>query len=156
MKLAVIKRTKLQDLKIFLDNAYGFDISRKTAKREVVYARKVFIQVAVKYGAFTLRAIGSVLGDMSHDNVLYHSREFNCVNPVDLHHYNAAIDYFDLPIPRILSINELIYGVEISDIIKDLGRLRVQDLRLFKEKVLEPFLKKIELEEKIKKMGKNV
>ena len=139
---------RLEELKMFLDACYGFDISRKTRKREIVYAKKVFCQIATKYGGFTLENIGKEI-KLQHDNVLYHRNTFVAVAPIDLHHYNAAITYFNIPIPHITSINELIYGIEMSSIIKELTMLNVKDLRLFNKNHIQPFKNKLRFEKEI-------
>lgn len=139
---------------MFLDACYGYDIGRKTRKRNVVYAKKVFCQIATKYGGFTLDSIGKEI-KLQHDNVLYHRDNFTVIAPIDLHHYNAAITYFNIPIPHITSINELLYGIDMAEIISDLTKLKVKDLREFRRTRIEPFLKQLRIEKSILNYGES-
>ena len=144
----------LGELKYVLDQMYDFDISRRTRKREVVYAKKVFIQLARKYGYNWIDMKKFI--NLQHDNCIFHYKSFGDIKPMDLEKYNAAIDYFNLPMmkyPSVSAINGSPLFDNISYKISGLGR---RDMKYFNEKVLEPFLKKLANEEKIRNIGKRM
>tara|TARA_R110002020_G_scaffold100855_5_gene238104 strand:- start:27550 stop:27951 length:402 start_codon:yes stop_codon:yes gene_type:complete len=132
---------------------YDFKIWERGRKRDVIYARKVWCQLAHKMGfgpTAMMRAVNN--NAFKHDIMLHHKKTFSVVNTIDLHHYNACIDYFNLPVNKINSINELIYGAELTEVIKDLSELSRKDLKYFREDWIPKFKKKLEMEEKLNKM----
>lgn len=143
----------LEELNYVLKTMYGFDMWKKGRKRNYVYARKVYCQLAHKMG-YGPTSIMRSINDTSfkHDIVLHHVKTFNVINEIDLYHYNACIDYFNLPINKINSINELIYGEELSEVVKDLSKLNKKDLKYFKEQWIPKFKKKLEMEKRLNNM----
>ena len=61
-----------------VNKEYDLDVSIKTRKREVVYAKKIYIKLAREATLETLEQIGKNL-NMPHDNVLYHLRKLDCI-----------------------------------------------------------------------------
>jgi hypothetical protein len=144
----------LEELKYVLDQMYDFDIGRKTRKRQVVYAKKVFIKLAKEYGFDWIQMKKFV--NLQHDNCIFHYKSFGDIKLMDLEKYNACIDYFNLPMmkyPTVSAINGSPLFDEITYKISGLGR---RDMKYFKEKVLDTFLKKLEQEEKIKNINKRI
>lgn len=144
---------KLEELNYVLKTMYGFDMWKKGRKRAHVYARKVYCRLAHEMGYGPTEIMRSINNPaFKHDTVLYHVKSFNVVNPIDLYNYNACIDYFNLPIIKVGSINELIYGEELAEVIKDLSKLNRKDLKFFKEEWIPKFKKKLEMEKRLNNM----
>ena len=144
-------RMTTTDLKVFFSSCYGFDISRKSGKREVVGAKKVYCQIAKRYG-YGPSEIGKGIG-ITHDHVIYHNKNFSTISPMDLHFYNSAITYFNLPLEHITNINELLHGPIMSSIIQELKVLKPKDLMAFKRYKVKPFFDSLRKEKELKNMG---
>jgi len=142
---------KLQELKDLLDELYGFDISADTRKREYAYARKVFCKIAYDYG-YRWKDIKVVIG-ISHDLCIYHHGTFNAINPIDLHNYNTAIKYFELPMEQIPSMSWYINGEMVQGIIEKLKKFSIKDLKYFEINRIDKFLKAVQDEKEIKSLN---
>jgi hypothetical protein len=141
---------KLEDLKIVLDELYGFDICKKSRKRKFVYARKVFVKLAYGYG-YTWEDMKEVIG-MTHDLCIFHHNSFTSVKPIDLDKYNAAITYFDLPMDKISSMSWYINGEKLHKIVEKLKVLSVKDLKYFEYSRVDRFLEAIQEEKELKSL----
>ena len=139
------------DIFVYLNSCYGFDISSKSRKREIVYAKKIFCYLCKQYG-YGPSVIGRTLG-LQHDNVIYHIDTITSVTPINLHHYNCTIDYFNLPLAHISSVYELLHGPVMASIIDKLKTLSPKDLIEFKRAKVEPFFLLLKKEKEIKEMG---
>jgi len=142
----------LKELNYVLETMYGFKLWEKGRKRDVIYARKVFCQLAHKMG-YGPTAMSRATGQ-PHDLMIYHRETFTSVLPVDIHHYNTCIDYFNLPLKKIEGINELVYGNEISEIIKKISTLGLKDLKHLKNVIIPNFKESIRFEKNIENMGR--
>jgi len=139
---------KLDELKNVLCHMYGFDMTRKGRKRELVYAKKVFIALSHNYGyrwADILKVI-----NLQHDNCIFHYKSFGDIKTIDLNNYNACIDYFKLPMLKYSSVQAIDGNERIIEISNKLGSLSRRDLRYFDDVVLAKFLKKLQDEADIK------
>jgi len=143
----------LEELKFVLNQMYEFDISRKTRKREVVYAKKVFIQLAKRYG-WQWKDIVPILG-ISHDNCIFHFNSFGCIRPMDLHHFNSCIDYFNIPLKKIPSVDSIDGNPRLEKVIDKVNSLSRKDLKYFDENVLNSFLKKLSFEKLVMESKSN-
>tara|TARA_R110002049_G_scaffold231127_2_gene403411 strand:+ start:13112 stop:13570 length:459 start_codon:yes stop_codon:yes gene_type:complete len=142
----------LEELKYVLDQMYDFDIGRKTRKREVVYAKKVFIKLAKEYGYNWIDMKKFV--NLQHDNCIFHYKSFGDIKPMDLEKYNAAIDYFNLPMMKYPTVSAINGSPLFDNIVYQLSGLGRRDMKYFNDKVLIPFFKKLDNEEKIKNISK--
>ena len=142
----------LSELIYVLSTTYGWDIAKKTRKREVVYARKVYCKIASDMG-YGPSAIGSALG-ISHDLAIHHRDTFNVVMPRDIMAYNACIDYFNLPLNKISGINELRHGPMLAEVLEQASKFNSKDLRYFIDVIMSNYKKKLMIEKKIQGMGK--
>lgn len=142
---------KLEQLKDFLDEVYGFDIKKNTRLRNYAYAKKVFIRVARDYG-YRWIEMEPVIGQ-THDLLIYHHDTFNTIKPIDLEKYNICIEHFNLPMEKIPSMSWFLHGEKLMSIIEKMKNLSGKNLRYFERHRLDKFLKEVEREEEIKNMN---
>ena len=137
----------VEELKYVLDQLYGFDIARKTKTREVVYAKRVFVNLAFKYGHKVKHICKEV--NLNHSGMKHHRDNFGSINPIDLNHYNKCVEYFRLPMETIPSINSINGDYRLLEALDDISALNTKDLKYFREKVLKPFLSKLKFEKSV-------
>ena len=142
---------KLEELTYVLEQLYDFKLWDKGRKGDVVCARKVFCKLASDMG-YGPTAMGRATGQ-PHDLMIYHKSTFHSVMPIDIHHYNACIDYFNLPLNKISNIRELLYGNEINKAIEQLRDLNSKELKDLINFVIPNYKKKLKWEKSIKEMG---
>lgn len=142
-----------EQLKMFLDMAYGFDIGARNRKRAMVYAKKVHCKLCVDYGIGLTEAGAPI--NLAHDNVIYHNKTFDVVRPLDLHNYNAAIDYFNIPLRKIVSMDELTPKPELTELMRKLNCLSRKDFKYFMENKVTPFFRSLNMEREINKIGQD-
>ena len=143
---------KLEELTYVLEQLYGFKLWNKGRKGDVVCARKVFCKLASEMG-YGPTAMSRATGQ-PHDLMIYHKNTFHSFLPIDLYHYNACIDYFNLPLNKISSIREMLDGDEMSKITKELKSLNSKELKHFLNFVIPNYKKKLKWEKSIKEMGR--
>ena len=102
----------LEQLQEELQKYYQFDITSKTRKREVVYAKKVFCKIGYEIG-YTYDKVAKKLNS-NHDLALYHANSIDCVEDKDKRVFDKIIDDFSLLIPKfnVDKKRRLIKGVE--------------------------------------------
>lgn len=138
-----------KELKAVLDDMYGFDISTESRKECYAYARKVFIKLARDYG-FGWVDMKAIIGQ-KHDLCIYHYSTFHVINPMDLEKYNAAIDYFELPMEKIPSMSWFINSAAVNRMMKKLTKLSSKDIKYFKKYRVDRFLDELKQERSLKK-----
>lgn len=139
---------ELEELKNVLDIMYGFDIGERTRTRSVVYAKKVYIQLARTFGYDWVDMKNLI--QLSHDNCIFHYKSFGDIKPKDLQIYNGCIDYFKLPMKKYQSV-ESINGSPLFDSICDkISGLGRRDMKYLDDKLLTVFFKKLDQEKKLK------
>jgi hypothetical protein len=138
-------------LKTVIDQYYGFDVMTKTRKQKYVYARKILFKLANELG-YGPTDIAEAY-DSSHDLIIHHNNTFSDVKALDLMIYNKAIERLELPVDKINSKTQLIYGDYISDMVSELSNLSVKELRRFNDNKLKPFLQELKSEREIREMG---
>lgn len=148
---SISKRFTMASLHNFLNFKYEDDIFKKTRKDRIVSARKVFVNLLHNMG-FGPTRIGGYM-NRPHDLMIHYTKTFSGVNPEDILYYNESIEYFNLPLEPISNINEILYGKNIAEVIDDLNKLSRKDFMLFKKTRLDPFLKGLEFEKKVKEIG---
>ncbi|MFT5875741.1 MAG: hypothetical protein ACI8WT_004737 [Clostridium sp.] len=137
----------LEELKFFLDKMYGFDLSIKTKKREKVYAKRVFINLAYNYG-YEVQDIHPLM-KLKHPVIKHHRSNFGTIMPIDLDMYNKCIDYFDLPMDKIPNVISISGDPRFSKIILKLKELNRADLKYFDEKWISVFIEKLAYEKSL-------
>lgn len=102
----------LEQLQEELQKYYQFDISSKTRKREVVYAKKVFCKLGYEIG-YTYDKVAQKLNS-NHDLALYHANSINIIEDKDKRIFDKIIDDFNLLIPKfnVDKKRKLIKGIE--------------------------------------------
>ena len=143
----------LEDLSRVTVEMYGFKLDERNRNRDVVYARKVFVKLAKDYG-YRWHDIKPFIGS-NHDLCIYHYDTFSTITPKDLDKYNILIEYFNLPMEKIPSMQWYIAGKDVMTIMKKLKKLSRKDLAYFKENTLEGFLKSLKKERELKKLYKS-
>lgn len=138
-------------LKTVIDQYYGFDVLTKTRKQKYVYARKILFKLANELG-YGPTDIGEAY-DQSHDLIIHHNNTFSDVKALDIMIYNRAIENLELPVDKINSKTQLIYGDYISTMVGKLSNLSVKELRRFNDNKLKPFLQELKSEREIREMG---
>tara|TARA_R100000654_G_scaffold71224_1_gene101971 strand:- start:1912 stop:2442 length:531 start_codon:yes stop_codon:yes gene_type:complete len=88
----------LEQLKNELHNYYQFDITSKSRKREIVYAKKVFCKIGYELG-YTYDKVAKVLNS-NHDLAIYHCSTINCIEDRDKMIFDKIIDDYGLFIPK--------------------------------------------------------
>ena len=141
---------KPRELKYALDELYGFNIARKSRKSELVYAKKVFITLMKDYG-YRWKHMVDVIG-LSHDNCIFHYKTFGDIKPIDLSIYNTCIDVFELPMIKYPSVSSINGNPLTDEVILKMKGLGFRDLKYFNEKLLDPFLFKLEEEKQLKQL----
>ena len=142
---------ELTILKTLLDQYYGFDVMKKTRKQKYVYARKILFKLAIELGYGSTQI--ALAFEITHDLVIHHNNTFGDVKALDLMIYNRTIENMELPIDKINSRTQLIYGNYISEMVDELSYLSVKELRRFNDSKLKPFLQELKSEKEIKNMG---
>ena len=142
---------ELTILKVLLDQYYGFDVMKKTRKQKYVYARKILFKLAIELGYGSTKI--ALAFDIKHDIVIHHNNTFSDVKGLDLMIYNRTIENMNLPIDKINSRTQLVYGNYISEMVNELSYLSVKELRRFNDSKLKPFLQELKSEKEIKNMG---
>lgn len=147
---------ELRELKNVLSKEYKIDISKKTRKRDYVYARKVFFKIARGLN-YTLENIGNEL-NTPHDLVIYHLNSMNVINEVDKIIHNKVImdNNLDIKLFDVEEKNEQAKELNIKpsmqSIYKMLSNWSDEDLKVFKETRIMPYDKmlKSKKENKVK------
>ena len=140
----------LEELKYVLDQMYGFDISRRTRARAVVYAKKVFIQLAKTYG-YDWKDMKDIV-KLQHDNCIFHYKSFGDIKPIDLTMYNACIDYFNLPMNKIPTVESINSNPVMEEVLYKIKALGLRDVKYFNANVLDPFLSKLKKEKELNEL----
>tara|TARA_R110000822_G_scaffold125716_7_gene260660 strand:- start:103 stop:534 length:432 start_codon:yes stop_codon:yes gene_type:complete len=135
------------EIKLVLDNLYGFDIMKPTRMRKYSYARKVLTVLASNYGHTNEEIFINL--KIPHDLVIYNHKTIHNIKKIDMHMYNKCIDRLDLKMNKILTLKSLSDNQTADDINEKLRSLSRKDLMYFKSSVFEPFLKKIDFEKSI-------
>ena len=141
----------LEELVHVMNQMYDVDVLSKTRKRNIVYARKTMVNLALNYG-YQLCDITEKWG-LPHDLQLNYKKTFSDVTPRDLHHYNACIDFFNLPLEKIPNVRAIDGNPFLDVLIDDITTLPVKDLKFFKKKIYDPFKKRLEFERKVMDSG---
>tara|TARA_R110000796_G_scaffold146955_3_gene263701 strand:- start:5628 stop:6065 length:438 start_codon:yes stop_codon:yes gene_type:complete len=137
---------KPDELLYVLNQLYGFDISRKCKTDHIVQAKKVFVQLCWKYGHRLCNYVPVI--NITHAACIHHQKSFHLIRPVDLHHYNTCIEYFNLPLQTYPSLFALRESNELNAILIKLKELNRQELIDFKRLKLDKYFKEKEFEEK--------
>lgn len=131
---------KIEELKNKIDDLYGFDISSKSRKYNIVCAKKIFVHIAIKYG-FSRVIVSSAI-NIDRTVTYRFEQDLASVRNMDIDAYNKCIDDLDLKIDKIKSLN-FINGSNVQDqIISEIKSLSTSDLKRFKKEYFDKFLKK--------------
>tara|TARA_R110002049_G_scaffold245028_4_gene418888 strand:- start:629 stop:1069 length:441 start_codon:yes stop_codon:yes gene_type:complete len=142
----------LKELLSFLNEKYEMNIlNTKTRKRKVVYARKIAVNIALSYG-YQIVDITNEWG-VSHCKQIYYRNTFSEINPIDLHHYNLAIDEFKLPMKKIPNLRAIDGNPMLDEMIDEISKLGFKDLKFFKNKVFDKFKKNLAYEKEVTDLG---
>ena len=141
----------LERLKDYLNEAYGFDITRDTRLRQVAFGKKVFCYIAKEYG-FRVRDIKKTI-KQPHDLVIYHHKTFHTVMPIDLDIYNKCVEHFEIPLETIPSTLWLSHGKQIHSMVDKMKVLSMKDLKYFEKRKLDAFIENVKKEQEFKALG---
>jgi hypothetical protein len=131
----------LDQLKSIFDEAYGFDIARKTRKRNYAYARKNYVYTAYKLH-FTLAYIGTTL-KCNHDLVHYHVNTIHSINDYDKLIFNKIVQKYDLG----LETYEMKKYTYIGNF-PELEQLTPEQIEHFRETRVKPYILMLKHHEK--------
>ena len=143
-----------------VNKEYDLDVSIKTRKREVVYAKKIYIKLAREATLETLEQIGKNL-NMPHDNVLYHLRKLDCIydsykkkcNQI-IKKYKIKAQYFEKEEQVLVEQVDDTSNKAILEQFNELSTLSYDELREFRETRIKPFLMMLKSRKKHKKIEK--
>lgn len=128
----------LKQIKGYLDAIYGFDIAQEKRDRSIVYARKVFINIAHRYG-YSWIEMEPVIRQ-KHDTCIYHVKTFSAIKPMDLHVYNACVDALDLPVQKYNSVTSIDANTTTNKIVDELMKMSRKDIKYFHNKIWLKYL----------------
>lgn len=123
----------LEQIKAHLDVIYGFDIAEHSRNQSIVGARKVFINLAHRYG-YAWKDISPII-EQKHDTCIYHTKTFSAIRAMDLHVYNSCIGMFNLPLQKYDSISSIDGNPTTNKIISNLTRMSRRDIKYFNDKI---------------------
>lgn len=143
-----------------VNKEFDLDVSIKTRKREIVYAKKIYIKLAREATLETLEQIGKNL-NMPHDNVLYHLRKLDCIydsyktkcNEI-IKKYKIKAQYFEKEKPVVIEQIDNKSNEAILERFNELSALSEDELTEFRETRIKPFLMMLKSRKKHKKIEK--
>lgn len=104
------KQIELYRLRKLVEELYGFDISKRGRRQDLVYAKKVYSKLA-RDMKHTFQSIGNSIGH-NHATILHHYNSFNVVLPDDLEVYHKVLEVYEtLP----YCVDNVILSIEIED-----------------------------------------
>tara|TARA_R110002051_G_scaffold269575_2_gene329754 strand:+ start:995 stop:1426 length:432 start_codon:yes stop_codon:yes gene_type:complete len=137
----------VMEIKLVLDNLYGFNIMTKSRVRKYSYARKVLTVLASNHGHTNEEIFSNF--QIPHDTVIYNHKTIHNIKKIDMYMYNRCVDRLNLKMKKILTLKSLSSNQIADDIHEVLCGMGRKDLMYFKSSLLEPFLKKIDFERSI-------
>lgn len=145
-----------KDIMQIVNKEFNLDVSIKTRKREVVYAKKVYIKLARECTLESLEQIGKNI-DLKHDNICYHLRKIDCIFEDYKIKCNEIIKKYQLEAQPFKFSEEKKREIAENYILthfNELSTLSDSELKEFKETRLKPFLMMLKSRKKHKKIQK--
>jgi len=114
----------LNELKDQLNTKYGFDIGRRSRKRNISYAKKVFCVIARKLN-YGWQEIGDTIG-IAHEVAYYHSRSFIVVNAIDRRFHDEVVYENNL----LIELKEVKKVEEVPEVAQESVRFVSDEVKL--------------------------
>ena len=143
-----------------VNKEFDLDVSIKTRKREIVYAKKIYIKLAREATLESLEQIGKNI-NLKHDNVLYHYNRTDYIfesyktkcNEI-IKKYKIKAQYFEKEEPVVIEQVDNTSNEAILERFNELSALSEDELTEFRETRIKPFLMMLKSRKKHKKIEK--
>jgi len=143
-----------------VNQEFDLNVSIKTRKREIVYAKKVYIKLAREATLESLEQIGKNI-NLQHDNVLYHYNRTNCIfesyktkcNEI-IEKYKIKAQYFEKEAPVVVEQVDNTLNKDVLERFNELSTLSDDELTEFRLTRLKPFLMMLKSRRKHKEIEK--